>query len=324
MSVDEPGAQSAQQAAEAYAKATLNILDDFAEEKAGQEDIQRATLNILDDFAEEKAGQETIQRAMLNLLEDFDIERVRAETRNVELVEALDSLRRAKDAQDAANRELEAFSYSVSHDLRAPLRSIDGFSLALLEDFHDRLDAEGRDHLRRVRAATQRMSQLIDDLLRLSRLTRGQLNIMRVDLSTMALKAFQGLQETHPEREVSFVAAPAVDALGDQELLKVVLENLIGNAWKFTSKTEDPQIEFGSTFTDGERAYFVKDNGAGFDMSYSDKLFATFQRLHRDDEFPGTGIGLSLVQRVVHRLGGRVWGEGAVGQGAIFYFTLNP
>lgn len=283
----------------------------------------KATLNILEDFAEEKECQEGIQRAMLNLLEDFDVERSRAEARNVELVEALDSLRRVKEAQEAANRELEAFSYSVSHDLRAPLRSIDGFSLALLEDYQDRLDETGCDYLRRVRSATQRMSQLIDDLLQLSRLTRSQLNLIAVDLSYLAATALEELREAEPGRNVNAVIEPGLTALGDPQLLKVVVENLLGNAWKFTGKTVDAVIEFGSAKLAGDSAFFVKDNGAGFDMAYADKLFATFQRLHREDEFPGTGIGLSLVQRVVHRLGGRVWAEGAVGHGAIFFFTLR-
>ncbi len=284
----------------------------------------RATTNMLEDFAEEREQQEHIQRAMLNLLEDFDVERARAEARNVELAEALESLRRAKEAQEAANRELEAFSYSVSHDLRAPLRSIDGFSLALLEDCYDQLSEEGRDYLRRVRAATQRMSQLIDDLLRLSRLTRSQLNIATVNLSALARQIFENLQDAEPHREVCWKVSDNVRALGDQELLGVVLENLIGNAWKFTSKTDQPVIEFGRMVFQGETAYYVRDNGAGFDMAYADKLFSTFQRLHREDEFPGTGVGLSLVQRVIQRLGGRVWAEGAVGEGATFYFTLHP
>jgi len=273
---------------------------------------------------EERIRLEQTQSAMLNLLEDFDFERARAEARNEKLTEALDSLRRAKDAQEAANKELEAFSYSVSHDLRAPLRSIDGFSLALLEDCNDRLDEQGRDYLRRVRSATQRMSQLIDDLLRLSRLTRSELNILPVDLSAIARKVARELAESQPERQVSLSLADSVTAMGDPELLKVVLENLLGNAWKFTAKKEATAIEFGEERIGRERAFFVRDNGAGFDMAYADKLFATFQRLHREDEFPGTGIGLSLVQRVIHRLGGRVWGEGAIGQGATFYFTLDP
>lgn len=284
----------------------------------------KATLNILEDFAEEKRRQEDVQRAMLNLLEDFDLERARAEARNIELGQALESLRRAKEAQEAANRELEAFSYSVSHDLRAPLRSIDGFSLALLEDYHDRLDDQGRDYLKRVRSSTQRMSQLIDDLLRLSRLTRSQLSIASVDLTALARKVILDLTESQPERQLTVTIEPGIVAEGDAQLLAVVLENLLGNAWKFTEKTADAHIEFGTTIVGGRRAFFVRDNGAGFDMAYAEKLFATFQRLHREDEFPGTGIGLSLVQRVVHRLGGKVWGKGRVGQGAAFYFTLNP
>ncbi len=225
---------------------------------------------------------------------------------------------------EAANKELEAFSYSVSHDLRAPLRSIDGFSRTLLEDYADRLDAQGANYLQRVRAASQRMAQLIDDLLELSRLTRAELRWAPVSLSALALAVAEELRHNHPERAVEFVIAEGLTAEGDARLLRIALENLLGNAWKFTAKRPQARIEFGAARRNGETIYVVRDNGAGFDMEYADKLFGAFQRLHSTAEFPGTGIGLATVQRIIHRHGGRLWAEGAVEQGAAFYFTLPP
>ncbi len=224
----------------------------------------------------------------------------------------------------AANKALASFSYSVSHDLRAPLRAINGFSQALLEDYEGRLEPEGQDYLRRVRAASQRMGQLIDDLLKLSRLTRGEMHRQRVDLSAIAQEVAAELQETAPARQAKFVIAPDVWVEGDARLLRVVLDNLIGNAWKFTSQRECARIEFGQTRIDGQATCFVRDNGAGFDMAYAGKLFGAFQRLHTDEEFEGTGIGLATVQRIIHRHGGRVWAKAAVDEGATFYFTLAP
>jgi light-regulated signal transduction histidine kinase (bacteriophytochrome) len=223
----------------------------------------------------------------------------------------------------AANRELESFSYSVSHDLRAPLRAIDGFSQALLEDYGDSLDAQGQDYLQRIRGATQRMSELIDALLGLSRVTRAELQRESIDLSAMAEAVAAELRLRDPTRPVDFDIVPTLTATGDVRLLRVVMENLLGNAWKFTAKQAQARIEFGvQTEPDGAPAFFVRDNGAGFDTTYVDKLFGAFQRLHRVSEFPGTGIGLATVQRIIHRHGGRVWAEGEVGQGATFYFTL--
>ncbi len=224
---------------------------------------------------------------------------------------------------EATNKELEAFSYSVSHDLRAPLRSIDGFSLALLEDYGDRLDAHGQDYLQRVRAATQRMAQLIDDLLGLARVTRSELRHEHVDLSTLTATIVGEFQRAYPDRQVEVVIAPGLVAHADTRLLHVVLENLLGNAWKFTVKCPCARIEVGAVPCDGQVAYFVRDNGAGFDMAYADKLFGAFQRLHAMTEFSGTGIGLATVQRIIHRHGGRVWAEAAVEQGATFYFTVS-
>ncbi|MBN2147430.1 MAG: PAS domain S-box protein [Anaerolineales bacterium] len=222
----------------------------------------------------------------------------------------------------AVNQELEAFSYSVSHDLRAPLRAIDGFSQALLEDYMACLDDVGQDYLRRVQGASRKMGQLISDLLKLSRLTRGEMRHEQVDLSAIATEIVAELRSTQPERQVSFIIAPHLVTNGDPHLLRVALENLLGNAWKFTSKQEIAQIEFGSKPVGHEMVYLVRDNGAGFDMTYASKLFGAFQRLHSLAEFEGTGIGLATVQRVIHRHGGRIWAEGQVGVGAVFYFTL--
>lgn len=233
-------------------------------------------------------------------------------------------LRKAIIELEVVNKELEAFSYSVSHDLRAPLRSIDGFSQALLEDCYDHLDLTGQDYLQRIRLATQRMGQLIDDLLKLSRVTRSEMHVESVDLSLLACRICSELQQTQPEREVEFAIQTGLVAKGDARLLEVLLENLLNNAWKFTSKKTQAQIEFGEVSPKSEiPVYFVRDNGAGFEMTYVNKLFVPFQRLHRMNEFPGNGIGLATVQRIVHRHGGRAWAEAGVDRGATFYFTLT-
>ncbi len=224
---------------------------------------------------------------------------------------------------DATNRELEAFSYSVSHDLRAPLRSLDGFSQALLEDYAKILDETGKDYLRRVRDASQRMAQLIDDMLNLSRVTRAEMRREVVNLSQMARAVAAELRKTQPERRVEFHITEGIVTNGDARLLRVVMDNLLGNAWKFTGKHPTATIELGMIQNDGRQTYFVRDDGAGFDMKYAGKLFGAFQRLHALTDFPGTGIGLTTVQRIIHRHGGRVWAESNVEQGTIFYFTLS-
>jgi light-regulated signal transduction histidine kinase (bacteriophytochrome) len=231
---------------------------------------------------------------------------------------------RERTAQlEATVRELESFSYSVSHDLRAPLRGIDGFSKALLEDCGDRLDDTGRDYLHRVRATTQRMGQLIDDLLKLSRVTRARLTPQQVDLGKLAQHALNQLQEQHPGHRPLTTVQPGPLVSGDPGLLLVALENLLGNAWKYSSRRADARIEFGHLIRDGETVCFVRDNGVGFNMKYVSKLFGAFQRLHTDREFEGTGIGLATVERIISRHGGRVWAEAEVGKGATFYFTLG-
>ncbi len=224
---------------------------------------------------------------------------------------------------EAANRELEAFSYSVSHDLRSPLRSIVGFSQALWEDYAGKLDADGIDALKRIVSATQRMGQLIDDLLNLSRVTRTDMKREQVDLSRIAARTAARLKESQQERQVEFIIAEGLVADGDERLLNIVLENLISNAWKFTGNSPHAVIEFGMAEHDGKPEYFVKDNGAGFDMAYADKLFSPFQRLHSLKEYPGTGIGLATVKRIINRHGGHVRITGEPGKGTVVYFTLS-
>ncbi len=223
---------------------------------------------------------------------------------------------------EAANKELEAFSYSVSHDLRAPLRSIDGFSHVLLEDYSDQLPDEGRNYLERVRAAAQRMAVLIDDLLNLSRLTRTALQPKFINLSKIAEEIMQGLQENQRGRDATISITPDLMVEADPHLMHIVLENLLSNAWKFTSKREQTVIEFGQKAHVKERTFYVRDNGVGFNMEYADKLFGVFQRLHSVSEFPGTGVGLATVQRIISIHGGHIWAESTEGKGTTFYFTL--
>jgi signal transduction histidine kinase len=242
------------------------------------------------------------------------------------LTKANDELERRVNERTAqlevANKELESFSYSVSHDLRAPLRSIDGFSQALLEDCADKLEPQNRDYLQRIRARSQQMAQLIDDLLNLARMTRKEMKLAEVDLSAVARQIIKDLRERDPGREVEARITDGVVVTADPALIKIALENLLWNAWKFSTKQPHAVIEFGTHVVPEGTGFFVRDNGAGFDMAYVDKLFGAFQRLHGADEFPGTGVGLATVRRIISRHGGRVWAEGKPGEGAAFFVTL--
>jgi signal transduction histidine kinase len=231
--------------------------------------------------------------------------------------------KRAEGALLLANRELESFSYSVAHDLRSPLRALNGYSHVLIEDYADRLDDEGKRHLERIGAAAETMGRLIDALLELARVTRKEPRRESVDLTRQAEAIAKRLEADHPDRVVDFVNQVGVVAEGDPQLLRTVLDNLIANAWKFTARQPSARVAFGCTLENGVPVYYVQDNGAGFDMSYANKLFTPFQRLHDAAEYPGTGIGLATVQRIIDRHGGRVWGEGTVNHGATFYFTLQ-
>jgi light-regulated signal transduction histidine kinase (bacteriophytochrome) len=283
------------------------LVDAFNEMLSVIETRTQELERINDDLAREIAERRRIEEEMTQL--NIDLERrVRERTSQLEMT----------------NSELESFCYSVSHDLRAPLRAIDGFSQALAEELPGQLPEAAQRHFDRIRAATQRMGQLIEDLLNLSKVSRGTLEYREVDLSALAGQVMRELKAQDPDRKVDVSIWEGIRVNGDARLIRAALENLLGNSWKFTSKVQAPRIEVG-TMRDGERAvYFVRDNGAGFDMAYADKLFGAFQRLHGMEEFPGTGIGLATVQRIVHRHGGRIWADAAPGRGAVFYFTLAP
>ena len=251
-------------------------------------------------------------------------ERKRAEEKVRQLNAELEKRVRERTAQlEAANKELEAFAYSVSHDLRAPLRGIDGWSLALLEDYASQLDPPAQQHLERVRSETQRMGLLIDDLLQLSRITRADMQRNAVDLSALAQTVAVRLREAHAGRKIEFIIHSGLTAVGDARLLEIALTNLFGNAVKFTGPRREARIEFGQMEQNSKPVFYVRDNGVGFDMAYASRLFGAFQRLHKTSEFPGTGIGLATVQRIIHRHGGRVWAEAQQDHGATFYFTMG-
>ncbi len=310
-------------------QATLNNLRDFDAEKAKLQMLQRATMNLLEDFDEERKQSQLFQKATLNLLEDMDSERAKLdETRRalMNMLEDIDAERfkaeQARSLLEAANKELEAFTYSVSHDLRAPLRAISGFSQAVIEDCAPQLDDEGRRYLGLIQENAHRMGRLIDDLLTFSRLGRQQMTNSKIDMETLAKSVFEELAALEPGRKIKFIAHTLPPVYGDNSMIRQVLVNLLSNAIKFTRPKEEALIEFGYLPKLEDGAYYIKDNGVGFDMQYANKLFGVFQRLHSITEFEGTGVGLALVYRIITRHGGKVWAEGIVDQGATFYFTL--
>ncbi len=264
-----------------------------------------------EDISLMKAVTDQVTVAMIRMRNEADVLKLGEDmaARNVEL--------------ESVNKELESFIYSISHDLRAPLRTMGGFARMMVEDYTDRLDEKGRDYLGRIRNGSEKMTRLIDDLLNLAKISRQELNRMKIDLSKLSSSVVSELQEADPARNVEVLIAEGLTAFADRRLIEIVLSNLIGNAWKFTSHTENARIEFGVTNEDGKKVFFIKDNGAGFNPQYIDKMFWPFQRLHSDKEFPGTGIGLTIVERIIHRHGGKVWAEGEVGKGATIFFTLD-
>jgi len=280
--------------------------------------VNRPVIYVKDVFRDENGEIAGIVGAFLDITE-----RKRAENEALTLNQELEKRVDQRTAQlEAANKELEAFAYSVSHDLRTPLRSIDGFGQILMEEHASQLDENGKDYLHRVRQGAQRMGQLIDDLLDLSRVSRAEMTVQQVNLSQMAQRIAGDLRDSDPQRHVNFAVAEGIEARGDGRLLRIVLENLLGNAWKYTSKHPTALIEFGQMQTDKRNVLFVRDDGAGFDSQFVHKLFGVFQRLHKTSDFPGTGIGLATVQRIVHKHGGDIWVKGEVEKGATFYFTL--
>ncbi|MCL4378571.1 MAG: ATP-binding protein [Actinobacteria bacterium] len=307
-------------------KLVIVWIQDITELKKSEGKIKKLNENLIKrarDLEKTNKKLENVQRAMINILDDFNVERIKTENANRELETALENVQQAKNAAEAANKELEAFSYSVSHDLRAPLRSMDGFSQILLEDYGNKLDEQARKYLQNIRSSSQLMAQLIDDILKLTRITRVEMKLEKINLSELASDVAHELKRMESGRKVNFVIAPDLVVMGDRLLLKSVFENLFGNAFKFTSKCSIARIEFGSIRKNGSQVYFVSDNGTGFDMAYVNKLFQPFQRLHSEKDYPGTGIGLASVQRIINRMGGEIWAEGILDKGATFYFKLK-
>lgn len=292
---------------EKIAKCIL-IAQDITEQKRDNEVIRQLNVELEQRVAERTRELRDSQMALLNLVDDLN-----ESTKNIAAV---------NQSLEAVNKELNAFNYSVSHDLRAPLRSIDGFSSALLEDYGDKLNDEGKNYLQRIHRATQNMGQLIDDLLSLSRVMKSDFYPQPFDLSSMVREITDDLQQRNPLNNLAIDIQDGIMIRADQRLINVAMTNLLENAWKFSGKTDHPHIEFGIKVENGEAVYFIRDNGAGFNMAYVDKIFDAFQRLHRIEEFPGTGIGLATVLRIMNRHGGRIWAQGEVGKGATFYFTL--
>ena len=316
-----PGVDAREKELKDAQSALVNILEDFAGEERRLKDTQSAVLNILEDSAADRLAAEAAFKASVNILSDLSDAEAEVRTLNAEL-EVRVALRTAE--LERVNKNLEAFAYSVSHDLRTPLRALSGFSDALVEDYGDRLDETGRGYAGSIKAASERMAALIDDLLLLSQVSRAGMNLQPVDLSAEAAAIAGELQGRDPGRAVRFIIQDGVRVIADRSLIRTVLQNLLENAWKFTAHRDGAVIEFATAAAeDGGVCCYVRDNGAGFDPAYAGKLFQPFERLHDATEFPGTGIGLASVARIIERHGGRTWADGAVGHGATFSFTLT-
>ncbi len=288
--------------------AYVAICFEVAERRKAEEEVRKLTGELEKRVETRTKELHDSQLALLNVVDDLN--------------ENAKKLAAVNRSLEALNKELESFAYSVSHDLRAPLRSIDGFSAALLEDYSNKLDKTGKDYLERVRLASQRMSELIDDLLKLSRVSRAVFHPDPVNLSEIAREIAANYKKNTDSKTVKVKIKKDIMTVGDKALLQIVLTNLIDNAFKFSGKEKNPLIEFGVKQENGQNIFYLRDNGAGFNMTYAHKLFGPFQRLHTQEEFPGTGIGLATVQRIIHRHGGKIWAEGEVGKGATFFFTL--
>jgi len=299
----------------AYNERQIRLLETVAAQLATA--LEKAALleKLKQELIERQLAEEEIRKLNMELEQ-------RVLERTVALSVSEGSLRDRSIQLEAANRELETFAYSVSHDLRAPLRAIKGFSQILLKDFSGNLNDEGSDFLQRISQAASQMGELIESLLSLSRLTRGELNRKDVDLSQLARDILEKMQLQEPERRMNYTISDGLRASADEKLMRTALENLLGNAWKYTSKKDDPFIEMGSIIKEEQIVFFVRDNGVGFNMASASKLFGAFQRLHTDAEFPGHGIGLATIQRIIHRHGGKIWAEAEPDKGATFYFTL--